>query len=270
MTDDRSPGPRHLDSLDAAISDRVDVGALRAASPSTHDTASEFWRVPVGESTLSPRVTELVLVGMHASVTTLNVDATERHIKRALEAGATKEEVLDVLMTIVGVANHALYFSVPVLEEELRAAGHSDDSPSLADDDEFATTKAEFIATRGFWNPDRERLARLMPQYFAAINDVATDSWKNGPLSGKERELVCIGVDCTVNHNYEPGLRRHIRNALGYGATRDEILAVFQLAGLVGLETYILGARTLFGIDRLGCLTAVEPAGGALTGENSA
>jgi alkylhydroperoxidase/carboxymuconolactone decarboxylase family protein YurZ len=262
MTDDPSSsrGLDDLASLDAAIADRINVVALRAMSPSAHAAASEFWRIPVGEGVLSTRLTELVLVGMHASVTTLNVDATERHIGRALTAGATKDEVVDVLMTIVGVANHALYFSVPVLEDELRSAGYVDDIPSMAIDEDFEATKAEFIATRGFWNPDRERLARLMPAYYAALNDIATDTWKNGPLSAKERELVCIGVDCTVTHNYEPGLRRHIRNALGHGATREEILAVFQLSGLVGLESYLLGARMLFGADQRGSVTKGEAA----------
>ncbi|HEX3678628.1 MAG TPA: carboxymuconolactone decarboxylase family protein, partial [Galbitalea sp.] len=72
------------------------------------------------------------------------------------------------------------------------------------------------------------------------------ESWKNGPLSAKEREFICIAIDCTVTHSYEPGLRRHIRNALSHGATREEILQIFQLAALLGLEGYILGARALF------------------------
>jgi alkylhydroperoxidase/carboxymuconolactone decarboxylase family protein YurZ len=49
------------------------------------------------------------------------------------------------------------------------------------------------------------------------------------------------------HHVYETGLRRHIRNAIGRGATRAEILQVFQLAALLGLEGYVIGARALFG-----------------------
>ena len=84
-----------------------------------------------------------------------------------------------------------------------------------------------------------------MPDYFKVLNGMSTDSWKNGSLSAKEREFVCIAIDCTVTHNYEQGLRLHIRNALGRGATRDEILQIFQLAALVGLEGYVLGGRAL-------------------------
>lgn len=45
---------------------------------------------------------------------------------------------------------------------------------------------------------------------------------------------------------YEPGLAMHIRNALQHGASREEILEVFALASVSGLEGYILGAETLF------------------------
>jgi alkylhydroperoxidase/carboxymuconolactone decarboxylase family protein YurZ len=45
---------------------------------------------------------------------------------------------------------------------------------------------------------------------------------------------------------FEPGLAIHIRQALQKGATRKEILEVFQLAALTGLEGYILGAEALF------------------------
>jgi alkylhydroperoxidase/carboxymuconolactone decarboxylase family protein YurZ len=182
---------------------------------------------------------------MHASATSLNVDAAERHIKRAREAGATAGEILDVLITIVALANHALYFSVPILQDELKRRG--DDAGMAEFDPAFEEAKQAFIESRGFWNSDREAIARLMPEYYKALDAVSTESWNNGKLSTKEREFVCIGIDCTVTHNYEPGLRRHIRNALDLGATRGEILEIFQLSGLLGLESYILGAKALFG-----------------------
>ena len=50
-----------------------------------------------------------------------------------------------------------------------------------------------------------------------------------------------------MTHMFEPGLAIHIRQALQNGASREEILEVFQLAAATGLEGYILGADTLFG-----------------------
>jgi alkylhydroperoxidase/carboxymuconolactone decarboxylase family protein YurZ len=247
MTTMESPSPsRDLASLEAVVSDVADVPSLRATSPSLFAAASDFWRVVIDGRNLSARMKELILVAMHATATALNADAVERHIDRARRAGATDEDIVDVLFTIVGVANHSLYFSVPVLEQELEAAGIADaDTPGP--DPELEAAKEDFRAARGFWNSDRDRFARLMPEYFKAVNRMSTESWKNGSLSAKEREFICIGIDCTVTHNYEPGLRLHIRNALRRGATREEILEIFQLAALVGVESYVQGARALFG-----------------------
>ncbi|UKA55187.1 carboxymuconolactone decarboxylase family protein [Arthrobacter sp. FW305-BF8] len=233
-------------SLADVISGVADLDAFRQAAWTSWGVASNYWRAPMESRHLPARMKELVLLAMHASVTSLNAEAVERHIKRARAAGATAGEIIDVLITIVAVANHALYFSIPVLQDELGKRG--DQAERLAElDPTLEAAKRAFIKSRGFWNADREAIARLMPEYYDALDAVSTESWDNGPLSTKERAFICIGIDCTVTHKYEPGLRRHIRNALDLGATGDEILEIFQLSGLLGLESYILGAKILSG-----------------------
>ena len=44
---------------------------------------------------------------------------------------------------------------------------------------------------------------------------------------------------------FEPGLRVHIRNALGYGATREEIMEVFELVSGIGVQACSLGIPIL-------------------------
>ena len=241
-----SSTPPDLTSFESVVSDGVDLNALRDASPSLFDAMSDFWGTVMSAGHLSPRMRELLLLAMHASPTALDAQAVRRQVGRAQQAGATHEEILDVLFTVAGVANHALYFALPILEEELEAAGLSG-TDEVGDDPALEALKAEFLAARGFWNSDRNRLARLMPEYFRAVNRLSTESWKNGALDTKEREFVCIAIDSTVTHNYEPGLRLHIGKALGLGATPAEILEIFQLTALVGVESYILGGRALFG-----------------------
>jgi len=235
-----------LSSLEDVLTETVDIDAFRSSAWSSWEVAAEFWRVPTSGSHLTTRMRELVLIGLNASITTFNTEAVERHVERARAAGATDAEIIDVLITIVALANHALYFSIPILEEELEAAGQgSVESAGL--DPAYEAAKQEFIKARGFWNADRDALARLIPGYYAALDALSKESWTNGPLTAKERAFVCIGVDSSVTHNFEPGLRRHIRNALSHGASQGEILEVFQLAGMLGLESYILGARVLNG-----------------------
>jgi alkylhydroperoxidase/carboxymuconolactone decarboxylase family protein YurZ len=238
--------------LDAIFSHAHVGEQLRQTAPTIHEAASEFWRSAHSTGALTPRMKELVLVALHGTVTSLDAPALKRHVDRALAAGATPQDVLDVMLTITGAANHALYFAVPVLMREIEAAGGPDAQLPEATPEALAIKEA-FIRTRGVWNAQRDVLVRMMPEYFAALSKVSTASWKDGSLTRKERELVCIAIDCTVTHMFEPGLVLHIRCALEHGATRDEILDVFQLASLTGLESYILGAEALFGEDRTAC-----------------
>lgn len=220
---------------------------LAETAPNLHAAASAFWRSAMSESALSARMKELVLVAMHSTVTSLNAEATQRHVRRAIDVGATPADVLDVLVTIAPTANHALYFALPVLMKELAVAGASTELPEPTP--QAQAIKDEFVRTRGVWLEQREAIFRLMPEYFAALSQLSTASWKEGALTRKERELIAIAIDCVVTHMFEPGLAMHIRCALQHGATRDEILDVFQLASLLGLETYIQGAEALFGAE---------------------
>jgi len=241
-------GDGALADLAEVFSNREVAARLEKASPTAYAAAARFWRSAHTAPALSPRMRELVLVALHATATTLDSDGVRRHVARALAAGATERDVLDVLITIVGAANHALYFAVPVLMRELQATDHPDaELPPVTP--EAQALKDEFVRTRGFWNEQRDVIVRMMPDYFAALSQVSMESWINGSLTEKDRELICIAIDCTVTHMFEPGLVIHIRHALQKGATRDEILEVFRLAALTGLDGFILGAETLYARD---------------------
>lgn len=230
--------------FDQVFSSQAVVDCIKAISPTSYAAAAQFWHAPMNGKHLSARVKELIYFAMHAAASALNVDALRRQHRRVLAAGGSEADIVDVLISIVGLANHALYASVPVLEEEWKNAGKPDLAlPEVGP--AFADAKQRFIDIRGFWNSDRDSVARQMPEYFAALTDMSTESWYRGALSRKEREFVCIGIDCTVTHSYEPGLRIHVRNAIREGATKGEILEIFQLAALMGLEGFVLTAEEM-------------------------
>jgi alkylhydroperoxidase/carboxymuconolactone decarboxylase family protein YurZ len=236
-------GQTDLTDLQEAFEDGDVAHRVREMAPEMYAAAGRFWSAPLAQEALSPPVRELVLLAMHASAASVNEVAIRRHVRRARAAGATEAEVLDTLVTIVGLANHALYSSMPVLEDELASLGRQIDELPLHPD--YGRAKSRFETARGFWTKDRDRLAHTIPDYMVALTELSTESWANGPLSPKVRELICVAIDCTVNHTYESGLRMHIRNALRHGASSAEIVQVFQLAGLMGLEGYLVGAQTL-------------------------
>ncbi|MBV7482128.1 carboxymuconolactone decarboxylase family protein [Bordetella sp. BOR01] len=218
---------------------------LRSESPASFEAASRLWRTVMAAEHLSVRMKELVLLAVHASASAVNAQAIGRHTKRARAAGASDGDVLDVLVSIVGLSNHSMYFSLPILQDELRKAGRGEEAepPEMLPD--LEAVRDDFLKTRGFWSEQRDTIAQFLPAYSRALSELTMVPWKQGALTPKEREFIYIAIDCSVTHMYGPGLAMHIRHALEHGATRDEILTVFQLAVLIGLEGYILGAEAL-------------------------
>jgi alkylhydroperoxidase/carboxymuconolactone decarboxylase family protein YurZ len=238
--------PIDLTSFDELFSSPAVVERLKVISPTSYAAAAAFWRAPMAGKHLTARQKELIYFAMNASASALNVSVIERHTMRILAAGGTEEDIVDVLISIVALANHSLYASVPVLEDEWKKAGMPDEEhPDFDSNPVLKSAKERFVEIRGFWNSDREPVARQMPEYYGALSDIGTESWSRGSLSRKEREFICIGIDCTVLHTYEPGLRIHIRNAIREGATKGEILEIFQLGALLGLEGIVYTGEAL-------------------------
>lgn len=69
--------------------------------------------------------------------------------------------------------------------------------------------------------------------------------WQKGPLEPKMKELIYIAIDAATTHLYEPGLRQHMRNALKYGATKEEIMEVLELVSVLGIHACTLGVPVL-------------------------
>jgi alkylhydroperoxidase/carboxymuconolactone decarboxylase family protein YurZ len=115
-----------------------------------------------------------------------------------------------------------------------------------ADAERKARIKQDFIDARGYWSWGWDPLLDMAPDYFAAYAKLSSVPWKPGSvLSPKVKELLYIAIDSSTTHMYEPGLRIHIRNALGYSATRDEIMEVMQLTSVLGVHTVTMGVPAL-------------------------
>ena len=142
---------------------------------------------------------------------------------------------------------HAANIGVPILVEELEAAGHTIDRTLNARQEEI---KAEFTEKRGYWNAFWDGLLELDPDFFAAYLQFSSVPWRNGTLSPKFRELIYIAIDASTTHLYEPGLRQHIQNALRHGATSEEIMEVYELTAVLGIHACTLGVPVL--IEELG------------------
>ncbi|WP_156928402.1 carboxymuconolactone decarboxylase family protein [Bradyrhizobium sp. th.b2] len=72
-----------------------------------------------GSGTFAPKEVELLSVAFDASYTHMYAPGTRRHIKGALVAGATIEEIMEVLKLCVVQGVQACNLGVPILAEEL-------------------------------------------------------------------------------------------------------------------------------------------------------
>ena len=77
---------------------------------------------PIAKGVLDPKVYEFLAIAVDASCTHMYAPGVRRHIRKALELGATKEEILAVLQCVSVLGIHSCSLGVPILVEELSAA----------------------------------------------------------------------------------------------------------------------------------------------------
>lgn len=88
-------------------------------------------------------------------------------------------------------------------------------------------------------------MRRRWPEFFEACVHLAAVPWRRGTLSAKTRELVLVAVNAAVTHLNRNAIRIHIRNALGHGASADEIMEVLQLVSVLGIHATSIGFPAL-------------------------
>ena len=70
---------------------------------------------------LEPKVWELIAIAVDAATTHLYGPGVRRHIKKALELGASKDEIMAVLEGVAVLGIHSCALGFPILAEELTA-----------------------------------------------------------------------------------------------------------------------------------------------------
>jgi alkylhydroperoxidase/carboxymuconolactone decarboxylase family protein YurZ len=214
--------------------------SLLEVDPAFFEQYLELATVPWRHGSLEPKVKEFVYIAIDAAATGLYEPGLRAHIRAALQYGATKEELLEVFQLTATLGIHACTVGVPVL---LDALGPDRGRAPLSERQE--EIKAEFEAKRGYWNPFWDGLLELDAEFFAAYTGFSGHPWVHGVLEPKVKELIYTAFDCAATHMYVPGLRQHVENALGYGATPAEVMEVFELATTLGMHTFTSGLPIL-------------------------
>jgi len=213
---------------------------LREWDPAWAETCARMANGPSRDGVLPRKITELIGVGLNAACTNLNADGTRRHIRGALAAGATRDEILMVLKMAALMSIHSCSLGAPILLDEAKSAG-AQPAPRAA----VSTPACDRMKAIGQWNAAWEPFFALDPAWTNAFMATGGGIYASKLLSAKEVELLSIAFDASFTHMYAPGTRRHIHNALQAGATIEEIMAVLKLCVAQGVQALNLGVPIL-------------------------
>ncbi len=72
---------------------------------------------------LSDRLIELMIIGYDSSCTLMMTSGAEIHIEAALDAGATRQDIIETLILTSSISHQSMAVGVPILAEALKKAG---------------------------------------------------------------------------------------------------------------------------------------------------
>ena len=186
------------------------------------------------------KLVELISVGLNAACTNRNVDGTRRHIRAALEAGASRAEILLVLKCASVMAIHSCSLAAPILLEEAKAAGMTPASKP-----KVTTPACDKMKAAGQWNAAWDPFLQLDPLWTDEFMATGLGIYASGVLPPKVIELLSVAVDASFTHMYAPGTRRHVRHAFEAGTSVEEIFEVLKLCVSQGVQACNLGVPIL-------------------------
>ena len=217
------------------------LAMLRVWDPEWAEACAKSSMNPWSSGVLPLRLVELIGVALNAACTNLNPDGTRRHIRAALAAGATRDEILLVLKCAAIMSLHSCSLGAPMLLEEAKATGVRPEARTSA----APTPACERMKAAGQWNMAWDPFVELDPVWTDQFMATGIGIYVSGVLPAKEIELLSIAFDASYTHMYAPGTRRHIRSALKTGATLEEIMEVLKLCVAHGVQACNLGVPIL-------------------------
>ena len=213
---------------------------IREWDPAWANACAKMTTNPWSSGVLPRKTAELISLAINAACTNLNPDGTRRHIRAALEAGATRDEILFVLKAGSLMSIHSCSLGAPILLEEVKAAGVTPTRKTPA-----ATPACDAMRAIGQWNTAWDPFFELDPVWTDEFFATAIPMYKSSVLPPKEVELLSIACDASFTHMYAPGTHRHIKAALKLGATMEEIMEVLKLCVVQGVQACNMGVPIL-------------------------
>jgi alkylhydroperoxidase/carboxymuconolactone decarboxylase family protein YurZ len=218
--------------------------AVLDADPDFFEAYLDYADVPHLSGLIEAKDRALISLAVNAQTTTLHEEGIREHSARAIALGASMAEVFEVLQLVSLIGMHSIVTGMPIMLEEFEKAGRPVDVDRPLTEREEAV-KQRFVERRGYWSDKGRPLLVLDPDFFEHYSNLSSLPWERGTLAPKLKEFIYIAIDAATTHLYESGIRLHIQNAIRYGATAAEIMAVFELISTLGIHSCTVGARVL-------------------------
>jgi len=190
---------------------------------------------------LPAKLVELISLGLSAACTNLQAAGTRQHIRAALNAGATREEILTILKCGAVMAIHSCSLGAPILLEEAEKMGVK----PVQREGREVTLAVDKMRAIGQWNEAWDPFYQLDPVWTDAFMACGGGIYVEGVFSPKDLELISLAFDASITHMYAPGTRRHISAALKAGATMEEVMEVLKICVAQGIYSCVVGVPIL-------------------------
>lgn len=176
----------------------------------------------------------LLRAGLASSVPSLNRAAVRQTVAEAFAAGATPQQLQEVVSVVSGLGVHSLMISAVVIVEEAHRAGYDLATPLDPDEQRLWDKR---VGHDPFWHAMEAELPgflramlRLSSDQFEAFFEYCAVPWKSGTVKARTKELLALASDAMPAHRFMPGFRLHLANAVKLGAGRIALLESLELA----------------------------------------
>jgi alkylhydroperoxidase/carboxymuconolactone decarboxylase family protein YurZ len=216
------------------------LAQLRDWDPAWTDKCVRMSMSPWTSDVLPLKTVELVALAWCAACTNLNAEGTRRHMRGALDAGATRDEVLMVLKMASLLSIHSCSLAAPILLEEAKAAGVQPTPKRTG-----TTPVCDKMRAAGQWNTAWDPFFEMDPDWTEAFIAAGAPVYIGNVFSPKLAELLSSAFDASITHMYPPGTRRHIKAALKHGATMEEVMEALKICVAEGVQASNMGVPIL-------------------------
>lgn len=214
-------------------------------SPAFLQAYLDFHHAPFESGNLDAKTCELIYIAADAAVNHLYTGGLEMHVKMAMDKGATVAEILETIQLTMLAAHSTHTTGIPILIDELQRAGKLDDKLTRPLTAQEEATRQAYISATGHWPEGAEYLLKISPAFARAFLAYGEIPHREGPLSPKMKEFICIAVFASPVAPQPGPLRQHIRRALEVGATAGEIADILQLSSAIAIHTCVAAIPAL-------------------------